>query len=448
MLLVGTFVIWGVGTGVTDIIGRLLNGDGSVASVAGRKIELPEVQDAYRRQLAQVMRMFGGKMETTPQIRRGVAAQAIEQLVTQTAVSAAVSDLGLAVPDAALRQEVFAMPAFRGANGQFDRATFEQLLRSNGFTEQRFLAVMRQEIGQRQLMEAVRAGVISPDILTREVYAFQQEKRVADMVSLPFAAAPAPPAPTEAQLTRWYDNHKDNYTTPEYRKIKAVVLDPAIVGKDIPVADEDLKAAYGQHTAEYQRPEKRSLQVLLTDDEAKAKEMAAQWVLGEPPAKPVELNDATRVEIPAPELADAAAGRGQDAGRRARGTARPDRRRQGGRPDLRAGRQDRGHAGRRHGAGRPADRSRAGRGHRHLGCEGPDPGGAAGADPGIGRAGQRPRPGGVRPEEGRPAPPGRGAEGRRGRLRRLFRGGRGRGHPAGATALCPGGRFGAGGLDP
>ena len=83
LLLIGTFVLWGVG----DVIRNMGAGDGSVATVAGRKIGLPVVQEAYRRQLAQVTRMFGGKIDPTPQMRRGIAAQAIEQIVTQTALT-------------------------------------------------------------------------------------------------------------------------------------------------------------------------------------------------------------------------------------------------------------------------------------------------------------------------------------------------------------------------
>ena len=44
----------------------------------------------------------------------------------------------------------------------------------------RFLAMLRLDILHRQLLETVHAGAVAPDVLTREVYAFQQEKRVAD----------------------------------------------------------------------------------------------------------------------------------------------------------------------------------------------------------------------------------------------------------------------------
>jgi peptidyl-prolyl cis-trans isomerase D len=311
LLFVGlavAFAAWGVG----DVL-RNVGDDGSLASVAGRKIELPEVQEAYRRQLAQVTKMLGGKVEPTPEIRRSVAGQALERVITQTALNAAVSRLGVVVPDTVVRQAVFDIPAFHNSAGQFDRATFEAVLNSNGMSEARFLGLMRNDLGQRALLDAVRSGVISPDILTREVFAFQQERRVADAVDLPLSAAPAPPVPDEAQLQRWYENHPDSYSTPELRRIKAVVLAPETVSKDVTVSEDELRAAYEAHREQYVQPEKRSVQVILTQDEATAKALAAKWSAGadwaamqaeakKDKASPVELTDATQAEFPAPEL--------------------------------------------------------------------------------------------------------------------------------------------------
>ncbi len=315
MFLVVMFVAWGVGS---DIL-RLITGgmsDNSVATVGSRSIGLPELQDAYRRQLAQVMRTFGGHTEPTPEIRRGVAAQALQRLITQTALTETANAMGLVVPEAALRQTTFQIPAFHGANGQFDKTVFEQVLRNNDLTEPRFLALLRADMLQRQLLEPLRSGAVSPDVLTREVYAFQQEKRVADAVDLPFAAAAAPAEPTEAQLDRWYENHKDQYSTLELRHIKAVILSPETMAKDVQVTEDDLRGAYEQARATYNLPEKRSAEVVLLSDEAAAKALAAQWLAGADWATiqaaatkaggtPVDLTDSTREQIPSPELADA-----------------------------------------------------------------------------------------------------------------------------------------------
>jgi peptidyl-prolyl cis-trans isomerase D len=307
-LLVAMFVVWGVG----DVIRNIGLGDTSVATVAGQRLEPAEVQQAYQRQLREVTRLMGGKTEPTPEMRKAVAAQALDQLITQVAVNSAVARMGVAVPDEAVRQAVYAIPAFHNAQGQFDHSIFVSVLSNNNLTEQRFLDLMRAEIGQQQLMDAARAGAVSPDTLNKVVFEIQHETRIADAVDLPFSAAAQPSAPTEQQLTRWYENHKDQYSTPEYRHIKAVVLAPETVSKEIQVSDEEIKAAYDQRKASYNQPEKRTVQVLLAPDEARAKTLAAEWSSGadwatmqKEGASPVELTDATRSEIPSPELAAA-----------------------------------------------------------------------------------------------------------------------------------------------
>jgi peptidyl-prolyl cis-trans isomerase D len=313
LLLVAVFIVWGVG----DVIRNVGSENTAVATVAGQRIELSAATDAYRRALSQVSRSLGTDAEPSPEIRRGVAAQALEGLITRTAVAAAVADFGIAVPDAALRAAVLAMPAFAGPDGKFDRGQFENVLRNNNYSEAGFLELLRGELGEQELMDAVRAGEASPETLTKLVFAFQQEKRVADAVDLPFADARAPAAPTAIQLDRWYDNHKDLYSTPEYRRIKLIVLSPETVAKDVPITDDDLKAAYDARRSEFDQPERRSLEVLLTTNEATAQALAARWRSGadwtamqaaatEAGATPTEVTDATEAGIPAPELAQAA----------------------------------------------------------------------------------------------------------------------------------------------
>ena len=185
------------------------------------------------------------------------------------------------------------------------------MLRNNNLTERRFLSLLRLDLLQRQMLDPLRAGAGAPDVLAREVYAFQQEKRVAEAVDLPFAAAPAPAQPAEAQLTRWYANHKDQYSTPEERRIKAVILAPETVAKEIQVTDEDLRGAYEQVKASLNVPEKRAAQVALFAEEAPAAALAAQWLAGADWATiqdaaskaggtPVELPESTREQIPSP----------------------------------------------------------------------------------------------------------------------------------------------------
>jgi len=307
-VLVGAFGLWGV----ADMI-RGMGTAGAVAVVGDRKIELPEVQEAYRRQLAQVTRMFGAQTQPTLEIKRAVAGQALEQLVTLAALDNEVSALRLGVTDAAVIAALQGITAFNGPKGTFDRATYEQVLRNNGYTPKRFETMMRSDLGQRQLLETVRAGAASPEALTKPVYGFQRETRLADAVDVAFASTTAPEPATDAQLERYYDNNKSRYSTVELRRVRAVILAPETVAADIQITPDEIKAAYEQRRDSFVTPDKRSVQVILAQDEATAAKLAAAWNTGldwtaiqkqasESGAAGVELNDATEVEFPAPEL--------------------------------------------------------------------------------------------------------------------------------------------------
>jgi peptidyl-prolyl cis-trans isomerase D len=311
MILVVSFAAWGVG----DVI-RNMGSSTAVATVGGRRIEMPEMQQAFQQQMNQLNQMLGGRVQPTDDMRRAAARQALDQLVTQAAIAEEERRLGLVVPDDALRNAVFAMPGFRGQDGRFNRPQFEQILQRNNLTEARFLELMRGDLGERQLMEAVGAGAGAPGSLIKRLFDFRGEKRVAAIVELPFAGAAAPPPPTDAQLHRWYDNHPDLYSAPEYRRVKAVILAPETVAKEVPVTDQEIQQAYDAHKSDFVTPEKRSAQVIVASSQDAAQKLADQWKGGADwaamqaaakaaGASSVELDAAAESEFPSPDLAKA-----------------------------------------------------------------------------------------------------------------------------------------------
>lgn len=310
VLLIAAFAVWGVG----DVL-RMAGHDTWVARVGSRTFEVPEVQQAYQRQMAQVTRMLRGQ-DPTPEIKRSVLGQTLDRLVTQAAILDEAKRLGLVAPDDALRAAIGKIPAFQGPSGQFDLATYQTVLRNNGLSEPAFLALMRDDLINRQLMEAVRAGAQPSATLTDALFAVETEQRSALVAEIPFANAAAPPAPTDAQIERWWANHPDLYSSPEYRRVKAVILSPQTLAKEITIDDADLRAAYDQHRSEYASPEKRSAQIVTVQDEARAAAVAEQWRKGADWAaiqeaartaggSAVALDAATLAEFPEEGLANA-----------------------------------------------------------------------------------------------------------------------------------------------
>ena len=312
VLMAVSFVGWGISS---DLF-RVLGPPTWVAKVGGEPIETAAFQAEFQRAMAQQTKDLPANQEPPAGLRMQVGQQTLERMVAQLALGQELKALRIVTPDDALAAQVRAMPAFRGTDGTFSKDAFATVLRNNGYTEARFLADLRTDMSQKQLLSTLASSVAAPDAEVTPLYRTEFEKRSADMALFSLAAAPEPAAPTEAELKRWYDNHPDSYTTPEYRRIKAIELSPQSLAPDIKVTDEDLHTAYDTHKAEFVTPEKRSAQVISAPDEAKAKALMTQWQGGADwtamqaaaiaaGASGITDDNAAEVEFPDPDLAKA-----------------------------------------------------------------------------------------------------------------------------------------------
>jgi peptidyl-prolyl cis-trans isomerase D len=287
-----------------------------VAKVGGQSIEIPQFQSEFQRGMAQATRDQPPGQEPSAALRRQIGQQTLERMVAQAALGVELNTLRIVTPDDAVAAVARSMPAFQGRDGQFSKAQFDTVLRNNGYTEARFLAQLRADIAQRQLLNSVSAGVQAPATEVTPLYDSEFEKRAADTAFFPLSAAPAPATPDLATLQRWYDNHPDSYGTPEFRRIKAIELSPQSVASDVAITDGELHAAYDEHKSEYVTPGKRSAQILSVPDEAKAADLANRWRAGADWASMQEAakaagavaitqDDGTAVQFPDPDLARA-----------------------------------------------------------------------------------------------------------------------------------------------
>ena len=308
VLLFLVFVFWGISNVVT-----LIGGNSAVAHVAGRPVDVSVVQAEYQKELNQAQQ----ENPSAPDLaaRRQIAQAALAVVLRQQVLQVEEERLGVVVPDAVLRQNIYSLPVFQ-TNGVFDRAKFTQILQANNLSAGQFLALARREIADGQIVQAVAAGVAPPKALTDRILAFLTEQRVAEQVDIPAAAQPAPALPGDAVLRRYWRNHPWAFTTPEYREAKIVILSPQTLAPGEPVSDAEIKAAYDASYARQNPPPSRSVQVISVPDTAAASRLASLWTAGaswsamqaaaaKAGGTGVELDNATPDQIPSPQLAQA-----------------------------------------------------------------------------------------------------------------------------------------------
>ena len=309
VLIFAAFILWGVGDFFTSMGGRDAN---TVASVGSRKIGAQEFDAAYRQQLDQMAARTGGDASQIPPGERGqIALQVLQGLVSHAEALREADRMGIVVPDAVLRQTIFDLPPFKDEHQQFNRARFDQWLVAHNLTEQKLLTLVREDLTVNALIEPLRLGAMAPAMVVRRAYDYAAQTRTLDMVSIPRSSVPSPPAPDEASLRRYYDNHADQFQALEYRRIKLVLLSPATVARGIAVPEAEERALFKARNGDGRVPEKRSVEVITAPSEARAQGLAILWKGGSGwpqmqaaagDSVPVALDDATEATFPDPQL--------------------------------------------------------------------------------------------------------------------------------------------------
>ena len=307
------FVGWGI-SGKTNIGGI---DPSRVATVAGRAVTANAFDQAFKEDMAQATQHYPDPTQVPPELRRQVAAETLQRLVTEQAMDAEATRMGVAAPASAVQDAITAIPAFQGLDGKFDHDTYLRVLQQHNLTPQRFQDEMRIQVTKDQLLKTVMATAHPSDLFTGMLFDFLYETRRVDMVQIPLSAHATPPAPPDATLQRYYDNNIARYTAPEYRRVKLVILSPSTIGRTLPVTDADMHTWYNANKATFEAPEKRSLQVITASSADAANALAAAWKAGATweamaanakahGATTTSLDNTTKEAIPAPELAAAA----------------------------------------------------------------------------------------------------------------------------------------------
>jgi len=305
-----SFAIWGIG----DIFRGF--GRNAVATIGGTEISIEQFRQFYNDRLQQLGRQAGRPITPDEARARGLDRQLLAQLVAETTIDEQAKQLRLGIDSAEIAKRITSDPSFRGANGQFDRQRFEQIIRQAGFSESRFIEEQRRSMLRRQLAQSVTGDLKVPATALAALNQYQNEKRQIDYVALEAAQAGDVPAPIPEVLNKYFDERKTLFRAPEYRNITLLSLAPSDLAKPDAVTDTDAKAYFEQHKDSYGKPEKREVRQIVfqkPEEAADARERITKGAKFDDIAKERQLKESdtdlgmvAKSDIIDPAVADAA----------------------------------------------------------------------------------------------------------------------------------------------
>ena len=253
----------------------------SIGTVGDKSLSV----DQYARQLQNEIQAFSqqtGQQLTFARAQElGIDRAVLQRVVRDRALDHETSQLGLSIGDEALRTRVLEIPAFQGIDGAFDREAYGQTLRRSGLTEGEFEQTLREEAARNLVQAAIFNGVRMPKIYTDTLVSYATQKRSFTWTALTAEDLDPPvAAPTDAELTAYFEDNGALFVLPETKKITYVLLSPDAVLDEIEIDEDLLRQEYEARNDTYNQPERRLIERLVFSDAEAADQAAAALEVG------------------------------------------------------------------------------------------------------------------------------------------------------------------------
>ena len=305
------FMLWGV----ESYFNKSGGGD-VIAKVNGDSITRQEFDRAIKGQQQEMRASMGAAYNAAlfddPKIRQGV----LDGLVSQHLLMAAAKQAKLVVSDTQLATTIGGLPGFQ-ENGQFSQSRYDQVLRQQGMSIGEFENRVRQELLVNDMRSVFSApGLVPGNVVVSFLQAYEQKREVSLATLSPEQFMPQTKVST-ADIQRWYDSHKAEYTLPAQARFEYVVLSQAAMANQMLVSEAAIQQYYQQNAAKYREPEQRRASHILiavgaADD---AQNRAAAKAKAETIYQQLKTNPARFAEIAKRDSTDAgSAAQGGDLG--------------------------------------------------------------------------------------------------------------------------------------
>ena len=262
-----------VAAGLVGFGAQNFGGSGSKSLGMVGELQLPraEYEKELRNQISAFEQQIGQTLTFQLAQSIGLDQSVLAQVISDRALDNETTAIGLSVGDARVRDQVVAIPAFAGIDGNFDRAAYSETLRRNNLSEAEFESSLRDDTARGLLQSAVVDGLPEPTAFAQAMLEYIGEKRSLTWVRLDATALTTPlPAPTDADLQTYYEANPDAFTLPETRAISYAWLTPDMIADSVTIDDADLQLLYQDRLADFVKPERRLVERLVYLDDAAA----------------------------------------------------------------------------------------------------------------------------------------------------------------------------------
>jgi len=245
----------------TGTFGGVSGGD-RVAVVGGEKISTSDLASAANVAVNNARRQ-DPTFSMPSFIEDGGLETILEQILERSAISEFAQKYGLRAGTNLVNSEIINIPAFRGADGNFDDNAYRQAIGQQGLTDAMVRDDLRSGLLARQLLVPSAFGGRVPEKFAMRYASLVKERREGSFGLIPSALYAPSDDPTDEQLRTYYEANRGDYIRPERRIIRYFTFGDAELGDLAAPSDEEVAARYEENREAYAPSENRTITQLI-----------------------------------------------------------------------------------------------------------------------------------------------------------------------------------------
>lgn len=255
--IVIVFIFWGVG-GLKSP--RLQE----VASVNGAPILMTAYIKQYNDLLRQYQEFSKGELTEEAIKRMRLKEQALNRLIEEALLLKAAERQGIRVSDAELQEQIRSYPYFQ-EEGHFSERRYQQVLARARLNPTDFEAQERHRLLMQKIIQSITAFAKVSDRELQELFRMARETVEVRYVALSPERFLAAQKPTDPEIEKYYQEHKEQFRTPEKARVKYLLFRPGDFQEKARPTPGEVADYLKEHPEEFTRPQViRVRQLLLT----------------------------------------------------------------------------------------------------------------------------------------------------------------------------------------
>jgi peptidyl-prolyl cis-trans isomerase D len=240
-----------------------------VADVEGHEITAQQFRRVYQEQMQAYRQQYGGNVDERLLKQLGIDQRIVQQMIQEEASLAEAERLGITASDAEVRERILALPAFQ-ENGQFmGDARYRQILQMQNppMRPAEFEDQVRRGIMTEKLQAALTGWITVSDADVTQEFKKRNEKVKLEVVNVSADKFREGLTASDAELTKYFDDHKDAFRVGEKRKVRYLTIDQEAMRQKVTVTGQQIERYYNDNIQQYSTPEQvRASHILLKTD--------------------------------------------------------------------------------------------------------------------------------------------------------------------------------------